>query len=82
MDSNGTLIIINPPKNSDAGTYQFKVCSQLDNSLKTRECTEFKVVVEPLSTANITVSIMPEWMVNLSNQRVRVGHSLLYAPGI
>jgi len=38
--------------------------------------------VQPLSTANITVSIKPEWLVNLSNQRVKVGHNLLYSPGI
>ena len=38
--------------------------------------------MESLSTANITVSIMPEWLVKLDNQRVKVGDSLLYSPGI
>ena len=82
MDEDGTIILINEPEPSDAGSYEFEICSQLDNSLNTRVCTNFDLVVEPLSDANITVSIMPDWMVNLEDQTVKVGDSLLYSPGI
>jgi hypothetical protein len=40
------------------------------------------MIVESISTANITVSIKPSWLVNLADQRVKVGESLLYSPGI
>ena len=82
FDSDGTLIIINEPATSDIGTYDFEICSQIDNSLNTRSCTEFTVKIEPLNTANITVTKEPEWIISLQNQRVKVGDSLLYAPGI
>lgn len=63
IDSDGTLVVINPPGASDVGIYSIKICSQLDNSLSTEECFEFDLTVEPLNSANITVSLMPDWLV-------------------
>lgn len=35
---------------------------------------------EPEIISNITVIIKPDWVVNLENQQVKVGQSLLYFP--
>lgn len=82
FEEDGTFINILPPESGDAGQYDFLICSQIDNSLNTKSCTDFTVIVEPLSDANITVSVEPEWIANLEDQRVKVGQSLLYTPGI
>ena len=37
---------------------------------------------EPEIISNITVIIKPDWVVNLENQQVKVGQSLLYFPEI
>lgn len=78
----GTTMIIENPGALDVGSYEIKMCSQIDNSLRTKSCSEFKLEVKPIGGANITVSIMPDWLVNLEDQRVRVGESLVYSPGI
>ena len=48
------------------------------NSLNTTDCTEFELRVDPLPSA---FEIEPEFMVNLQDQRVKVGNSLVYSPG-
>ena len=48
------------------------------NSLNTTDCTEFELKVDPLPSA---FEIEPEFMVNLQDQRVKVGDSLVYSPG-
>ena len=82
IDQDGTILIINPPENTDIGNYDIQICSQIDNSLSTRECTDFEIVIEPVGGANITVTFKPDWLVNLQNQRVKVGDNLVYSPGI
>lgn len=48
------------------------------NSLETTECTEFELTIKPLPLA---FEIEPKFMVNLQDQRVKVGDSLVYSPG-
>ena len=43
-------------------------------------CREFTITVSPVPNQKI-VSKEPEFMLNLSNQRVKVGESLDYSPG-
>lgn len=44
-------------------------------------CREFKITVEAIPN-NKTVPIEPEFMLRLANQRVKVGDSLVYSPGV
>ena len=78
------MIFLSTPKSEHVGIYLVKVCSKIHNSLMTTACKEFKVTVNPLSISNTTtaVSIEPEFMLSLHDQKVKVGDSLIYSPGV
>ena len=53
------------------------------NSLFTKECTKLDIVVVAAPQGQgKTVSVEPEFMVSLKDQRVKVGQALAYTPGI
>ena len=47
----------------------------------TTACREFLITVSSIPN-NRTVPIEPDFMVKLQNQRVKVGNSLAYSPGV
>ena len=49
----------------------------------TNECTKLDLIVIPApSGQGKTVSVEPEFMINLKDQRVKVGQALAYTPGV
>ena len=67
IETDGTIMFVNPPEASDAGNYNYKICSEIANSLQTSACTDFNMIVEATTQANITVSIKPEWLISLED---------------
>ena len=48
------------------------------NAPETTDCTDFDLTVEALPSGEI-IKVEPEFMVNLQDQRVKVGDSLIYS---
>ena len=80
----GETILLSTPKSEHVGIYLVKVCSTIRNSLMTTACKEFKITVNSMSNSNTTtaVTIEPEFMLSLHDQKVKVGDSLIYSPGV
>lgn len=67
IGTDGTLMILDGPSVQDIGKYNVKICSTIKNSLLTTSCTDFDLEVKPQGGANITVTIKPEWMIELKD---------------
>lgn len=80
LDQNGQIVLIDTPKGRDIGDYEVIVCSMIHNSVQTSACTEFDVKVKPEPT-DIIYTKEPEFLLNLDDQRVRVGEALQYKIG-
>ena len=78
IEPDGEVIFINTPEGSDDGDYSIQVCSTIMNSPETTDCTEFDLTVEASPSGEI-IKVEPEFMVNLQDQRVKVGDSLIYS---
>ena len=78
IEPDGEVIFINTPEGSDDGDYSIKVCSTIMNAPETTDCTDFDLTVEALPSGEI-IKVEPEFMVNLQDQRVKVGDSLIYS---
>ena len=61
------------------GTYFIVVYSTLANSLHTQASTTFTVSV--VNPSGIAVAVKPEFILNVQDQQVAVGSSLIYSPG-
>ena len=79
QDESTSLITIGEASIDDIGIHCIIIYSALANSLLTKTSTTFCITVfEP---SGITVAVRPEFILNVSNQRVAVGSSLVYSPG-
>ena len=67
IESEETFLVVNEPSEADLGDYRIKVCSQLDNSSKTRECTEFMIIVQGEEGADVTAPSELRWNARLVN---------------
>ena len=61
------------------GTYAIVLYSTLSNSLNTQASTTFTVTV--VDASGITVTVEPEFILNVQDQQVAVGSSLIYSLG-
>ena len=77
----GELLLFDSPVATDSGRYDIKVCSKIFNSVNTTSCVNFNLIVDPLP-ANNTYTTMPDFLLNLEDQRVKVGDALKYSLGL
>ena len=79
-------MVIDIPQSSDVGVYEIQVCGSIKNSLFTTVCTGFDLKVVPLPgeepAPEVDIfQVEPDFLINLTDQRVKVGDDLSYSPG-
>ena len=66
ISQDGGIILIDTPESKDIGEYEIRVCSTIFNSLLTKECSQFDLVIVPVAEGKI-FSVEPEFLLALQD---------------